>query len=98
MMGNPGNFSCPLSVPPTSMRGWDGPEKGEINLAPAWLNLPPSPAETPAERAPQRIEWLLQAKPWVGPLLNRYQAAIYGNGPMDHPAARLAGRAIRLLS
>ncbi len=70
----------------------------EVNRALARLGIPPSPAETPAERCARLRARLPQAAPWVEQLLSGYQAAVYGQGPADDPAARRAGRAIRLLS
>lgn len=70
----------------------------EINRALARLGIPPSPAETPAERSARLLAQVPQAEPWVEQLLACYQAAIYGRGPADDPTARRAGRAIRLLS
>lgn len=92
--------------PPPAVRRWASyarlpPEMQaylEINRALARLGIPPSPAETPAERGARLVARVPQAEPWVGQLLSRYQAAIYGQGPTGDPAVRQAGRAIRLLS
>lgn len=70
----------------------------EINRALIWLGIPPSPAETPAERGARLLARVPQAAPWVEQLLTGYQAAVYGRGPADDPTARRAGRMIRFLS
>ena len=70
----------------------------EVNRALARLGIPPSPAETPAERGARLLARVPQAAPWVEQLLRGYHAAVYGRGPADDPTARRAGQAIRFLS
>jgi len=92
--------------PPPAVRRWADyarlpPEVQaylEINRALVRLGIPPSPSDTPAERAARLVARVPRAAPWVEELLGRYQAAVYGRGPTGDPAVRRAGRAVRLLS